>query len=56
MRPVTDEAVLKATKEIMVKFIEVGKVSPSNFEEYYERVFQIIRQSAKDLSSNEHSA
>jgi hypothetical protein len=55
MRPVTDEAILKATKEIMVKFIEIGKVSPANFEEHYERVFQTIKQSAKELS-NEQSA
>ncbi|MCI5132666.1 MAG: hypothetical protein D3904_14405 [Candidatus Electrothrix sp. EH2] len=49
-RPVTDEAILKVTKEIVVKFIEIGRVTPGNFEENYERIFKTIRQSAKELS------
>ncbi len=48
-RPVTDEAVFKVTKEIIVKFIEVGRVTPTNFEETYERVFQSVKRSAKEL-------
>ena len=48
-RPVTDEAIFKVTKEIVVKFIEVGRVTPVNFEETYERVFQTVKESAKDL-------
>ena len=49
-RPVTDEAILKVTKEIVVKFIEIGRVTPGNFEEHYERVFNAVKQSAKELS------
>ncbi|MCI5150388.1 MAG: hypothetical protein D3916_13550 [Candidatus Electrothrix sp. MAN1_4] len=49
-RPVTDEAILKVTKEIVVKFIESGRVTPGNFEEHYQRIFHTVRQSAKDLS------
>ncbi|MCI5142423.1 MAG: hypothetical protein D3909_12050 [Candidatus Electrothrix sp. ATG1] len=49
-RPVTDEAILKVTKEIVVKFIEMGRVTPGNFEEHYERIFNAVRQSTKDLS------
>ncbi len=48
-RPVTDEAVFKVTKEIVVKFIEVGRLTPANFEETYERVFQTVKESAKTL-------
>ena len=48
-RPVTDELVFKVTKEIVVKFIEVGRLTPTNFEETYERVFQTVKQSAKEL-------
>lgn len=55
MRPVTDEAILKAAKEIVVKFIEMGKITPANFEEHYQRVFQTIKESAKDLH-NEQTA
>ena len=48
-RSVTDELVFKVTKEIVVKFIEVGRLTPTNFEETYERVFQTVKQSAKEL-------
>ena len=48
-RPVTDEAIFKVTKEIVVKFIEVGRLTPTNFEETYERVFQTVKQSAREL-------
>ncbi|WP_457574018.1 hypothetical protein [Desulfolithobacter sp.] len=48
-RPVTDEAVFKVTKEIVVKFIEVGRLTPANFEETYERVFETVKRSAKNL-------
>lgn len=48
-RPVTDEAILKTTKEIMVKFIEIGRVTPGNFQENYERVFKTVKQSAEEL-------
>ncbi|MCI5146511.1 MAG: hypothetical protein D3923_13535 [Candidatus Electrothrix sp. AR3] len=48
-RPVTDEAILKVTKEIMVKFIEIGRVTPGNFEEHYAKVFNTIKQSAREL-------
>ncbi len=51
-RPITDEAILKVTKEIMVKFIEIGRVTPGNFEEHYERVFSTVKQSAKSLSDD----
>ncbi|MEN8191110.1 MAG: hypothetical protein ABFS19_14780 [Thermodesulfobacteriota bacterium] len=48
-RAVTDEAVFKVTKEIVVKFIEVGRLTPANFEETYERVFQTVKESARNL-------
>ncbi len=48
-RPVTDEAIFKVTKEIVVKFIEVGRLTPTNFEETYERVFKTVKQSAREL-------
>jgi hypothetical protein len=50
-RPVTDEAIFKASKEIVVKFIEVGRVTPANFEETYQRVYSTVKQSVH--SNNE---
>ena len=52
VRPVTDEAVLKVTKEIIVKFIEIGRVTPGNFEEHYAKVFSTIKHSAKELADD----
>ena len=46
-RPVTDDAIFKVTKEIVVKFIEVGRVTPANFTETYNRVFETIRKSVR---------
>lgn len=41
-KPVTDEAILKVTKEIIVKFIEVGRLSPANFDETFEQVYKKV--------------
>lgn len=46
-RPVTDEAIFKVTKEIVVKFIEVGRLTPANFEETYEQVFKTVKNSVR---------
>ncbi len=44
-RPVTDEAIFKVTKEIVVKFIEVGRLTPANFEETYDIVYRTVKKS-----------
>ncbi len=38
-----DEQILRATKEIIVKFIEVGRVSPTSFEESFTKVYQTVK-------------
>ena len=30
-----EELILKATKEIVIKFIEMGKITPASFEEFF---------------------
>jgi hypothetical protein len=35
-----DELIFRATKEIMVKFIEIGRVSPTGFHETFKAVYQ----------------
>ena len=44
---ITNEAVFKVAKEIVVKFIEVGKLSPSSFEETFERVFKAVERTVR---------
>jgi hypothetical protein len=36
------EQVLRASKEIAVKFIEVGRISPGNFAESFKTIYQAI--------------
>ena len=46
-RPVTDEAIFKVTKEIVVKFIEVGRLAPANFDETFARIFDTVQRCAR---------
>jgi hypothetical protein len=46
-KPVTDEAILKVTKEIVVKFIEVGHLSPAKFDEIFEQVHSTISNTVR---------
>ncbi|MBA3030643.1 MAG: hypothetical protein KKF30_12030 [Proteobacteria bacterium] len=43
-----DEQVLRAAKEIVVKFIETGRVSPSGFSEMFKSVYSTILDSVKN--------
>lgn len=38
-----DEKILRITKEIIIKFIELGRVSPSNFEEQFKSIFWTLK-------------
>lgn len=42
-----DELVLKITKEIVVKFIEVGRLSVSSFDEVWNNVHESVDASLK---------
>ena len=46
-KPVTDEAILKVTKEIVVKFIEVGHLSPAKFDEIFAQVHGTISSAVR---------
>ncbi len=35
----TEQQALQVTKEIMVKFIEVGRISPTNFSEHFATIY-----------------
>ena len=39
---------LQVTKEIVVKFIEAGRVSPANFEEIFPSVYNVVRRTLVD--------
>ena len=39
-----DENVLKIAKEIVAKFIEVGRVSPTTFDEVFKSVYKSVKE------------
>lgn len=40
-----DELVVKVTKEIVVKFIEVGRLSVNSFEEVWKQIYKTVSES-----------
>ncbi|OCC15356.1 hypothetical protein DBT_1103 [Dissulfuribacter thermophilus] len=39
-----DEVLLEVTKEIVVKFIEMGKVTPATFDETFKSVYRTVKE------------
>lgn len=44
---VTDETILKIAKEIAIKFIEVGRITPATFEQSFKNIFSAIDTTVK---------
>ena len=44
---VAGETVLKVTKEIVIKFIEVGRITPTTFEENFKRIHSTITETVE---------
>jgi hypothetical protein len=42
-----DENILKAAKEIVVKFIECGRLSPSGFPEAFQSIYRTVEDTVK---------
>jgi hypothetical protein len=42
-----DENILKAAKEIVVKFIECGRLSPSAFPEAFQTIYRTVDETVK---------
>lgn len=46
-REVSDEMILKMSKEIAVKFIEVGRVTPATFETTFSNIYNTINNTVR---------
>ena len=44
---ISDEMVFKVAKEIVVKFIEVGRLTPASFEATFDRVYKAIERTVR---------
>ena len=42
-----DELILKTVKEIVVKFIEVGNISPTSFHDHFRNIYQTVEKSVQ---------
>jgi hypothetical protein len=42
-----DEQILRTTKEIVVKFIEGGRISPSSFHESFKEIYRTVEVTSK---------
>ncbi len=48
-----EEQVLRASKEIAVKFIEVGRLSPTGFAETFKTIYRSIDETVKEARKKE---
>ena len=44
--------VLKAAKEIVVKFIETGRISPANFSAIFPEIYNVVLASVRGQANN----
>jgi hypothetical protein len=51
-----EEQILRASKEIAVKFIEVGRLSPSAFEETFKTIYRAIDDTVTDVAEDDAAA
>ena len=42
-----DEQILRASKEIVVKFIETGRISPTGFSEAFKAIYRTVDETVK---------
>lgn len=45
--PSIDEQILRAAKEIVVKFIEAGRISPTGFHETFHSIYNSVESAVK---------
>lgn len=48
---VSDDTILKVTKEIVVKFIEMGKITPAGFDLAFKNIHSTIDKTVRKKQS-----
>ena len=46
-KTIGDEVLLKVSKEIAIKFIEVGRLTPATFEATFEKIYTSVKQTVE---------
>lgn len=47
VKQISDDAILKVAKEVVIKFIEVGRLAPGNFDETFRAIYHSVRDAVK---------
>jgi len=45
-----DEMILKTAKEIVVKFIEVGNISPTSFHDHFRNIYATVETAVNEAA------
>ncbi len=48
-----EEQILRASKEVIVKFIEAGRLSPSGFAETFRSIYQSIDETVRETRDSD---
>lgn len=51
MDNIIQKDVLQITKEIVVKFVEVGRITPANFAESFPAIYAVVRDTLTDAKA-----
>ncbi len=51
-----DEQILRVTKEIVVKFIEMGRLSPTNIHESFRDIHHTVNKTVKEQTDKAESS
>lgn len=43
-----DEQILRTSKEVVVKFIETGRISPTAFDDFFKSVYRTVYKTVKE--------
>ncbi|MBU0679822.1 MAG: hypothetical protein KKD73_00210 [Proteobacteria bacterium] len=55
-KSITDELIMKITKEVVIKFIEVGRLSPPKFAETFQDVHRTVSDAARGGAVDKENA
>lgn len=46
VQPVSEETLLKISKEIAIKFIEMGRLTPTTFDQAFKNIHTTVKETA----------
>ncbi len=51
-----EDQVLRTAKEVVVKFIEIGRISPANFPEHFKTIYEAVADAAEKQTDPDKSS